>query len=146
MADQRDLTLDYIKYTGPVLPVNIAKHLNTNILFASAILSELVDRKILRITSVAIGGSPVYYLQGQEEAMDERLHQSLSGREKEAYELLKEARIVRENNLEPWQRIAIKNIKDFAKPITAVINNNPETFWRYHLIPEEEAKTIIAEE
>ncbi len=43
MPDQREEILKFIKYSGPVLPVQIAKHVNTNILFASAMLSELVS-------------------------------------------------------------------------------------------------------
>lgn len=144
MADQRDEVLEYIKYNGPVLPVQISKHINTNILFSSAILSELVDRKLLRITHASIGGSPVYYLQGQEAAMDEKLHKSLGGKEKEAYALIKEIKVAREIDLEPWQRVAIKSLKDFTKPINVTINGNNETYWAYHLVTEEEAKQYIS--
>ncbi len=145
MSDQREEVLNFIKYNGPVLPVQIAKHVNTNILFASAILSELVSRKSLKITSASIGGSPLYYLPGQEERMDERLSKSLSGKEKEAYNLLKEKKVLREKDLEPWQRVAVKSLKDFAVSISVKERENAEIFWKHNLISDEQAKMIVAE-
>ncbi len=144
MADQREEILNFIKYKGPVLPVQIAKHVNTNILFASAMLSELVSRKILKISHASIGGSPLYYLPGQESSMDERLCKSLGGREKQVYELLKSSKILREKDLEPWQRIAVKSINDFSVPINVKAGEDTEVFWKYHLVSDEEAKPIIS--
>lgn len=143
MADQRDDIIRFIQNNGPVLPVQIAKLLNTNILFSSAMLSELVDRKILRISHASIGGSPLYFLPGQESLMDERLSKSLSGKEKEAYELIKKEKVVLEKGLEPWQRIAVKSLKDFASPLNVVMENSQETFWKYHLVNESETESIV---
>ncbi len=143
MVDQREAALSFIKINGPVLPVQIAKVLNTNILFSSAILSELVDRKLIKITHASIGGSPVYYLSGQEALMDEKLYHSLGGKEKEAYYLIKDKKIVREKDLEPWQRVAIKSLKDFTRQITVLIDNEQDSFWKHHLVSDEEAKVLI---
>ncbi len=143
MADQREDVLNYIKYNGPVLPIQIAKHVNTNTLFASAILSELVARKILKITHAAIGGSPLYYLPGQEEQMDVKLSVSLHGKEKEAYNLLKDKKVLREVEMEPWQRVAVKSLTDFSIRLNVTIDNNNEFFWKHHLVSDEEAKIII---
>ena len=43
--------------------------------------------------------------------------------------------------LEPWQRVALRELNDFAYPIQ--INN--EIFWRWYLITEEEAQKLIQE-
>ena len=145
MVDQREEVLGFVKYNGPVLPVQIAKHVNTNILFASAILSELVSRKMLKISHASIGGSPLYFLPGQEDRMDERLSKSLSGREKEAYNLLKNKRVLWEKGLEPWQRVAVKGLNDFAVSIQVKEGENLETFWKHHLVTDEEAKLVVAE-
>ncbi len=143
MPDQREDILKFIKQNGPVLPVNIAKFVNTNILFASAMLSELVDRKLLKITHAAIGGSPLYYLSGQEALMDERLSKALSGKEKEAYNLIKENKVLREIDLEPWQRVAIKSLVDFTKSFNVATQNNTEVFWKHHLVTDQEAELIV---
>jgi len=143
MVDQRDDVVNFIKANGPVLPVQVAKHVNTNILFASAMLAELVERKMLKITHFSVGGSPLYYLSGQEEPMDRRLGASLGGKEKEAYNLIKEKKVIREIDLEPWQRVAIKSLKDFTSQLNVGSNENNEVFWKYHLVNEEEAKSYV---
>src|SRR3989344_4516995 len=112
MTDQRDEIIKFIGVNGPVLPVQIAKQLNTNILFASAMLAELVERKSLKLTHFSVGGSPLYYLESQEALMDKRLSATLSGKEKEAYNLIKEKQVLREVDLQPWERVAIKSLKD----------------------------------
>ncbi len=143
MADQRDEILKFIKANGPVLPVQIAKILNTNILFASAMLSELVDRKLVKITHASIGGSPLYFLPDQEHLMDIRLSTSLGGKEREAYNLIKEKKVVREVELEPWQRVAIKSLTDFTKPLNVSVNNTTEVFWKHSLVTDTEAQELI---
>ena len=145
MVDQREAVLNFITANGPVLPVQISKHVETNILFASAILAELVERKKLKITHFSIGGSPLYYLAGQEELMDKRLSSSLGGREKEAYNLIKERKVVREADLEPWQRVAIKSLKDFTLPLNVVVQGNTEVFWKHKIVSDDEAKLLIEE-
>ena len=70
--DNRSEALKVVVERGPLQPSQIATTVNTNILFASAILSELVDAKKIKITYVKRGGSPFYYVSGQEEKlMDE---------------------------------------------------------------------------
>lgn len=144
MADQREGIINFIRYNGPVLPVQIAKHVNTNILFASAMLSELVSARHLKMSRAAIGGSPLYYLPGQEALMDERLSTSLKGREKEAYKLLKDNKVLREVDLEPWQRIAVKSLTDFSVPLSVKYNGGVENFWKHHLVSDEESKGIVS--
>ena len=67
--DNRAEALNVVMEKGPLQPSQIATTVNTNILFASAILSELVDNKKVKITHVKRGGSPFYYVQGQEEKL-----------------------------------------------------------------------------
>ena len=65
--DIRDRIIDLIRIKGPVIPAQISKEISTNIIIASAYLSELVDHKKLRLSKLKIGGgSPLYFLPGQE--------------------------------------------------------------------------------
>ncbi len=66
MPNNKTDALNFLRREGPVQPSQLANELNTNILFASAILSELVSTKEAKITSVKKGGSPFYYVKGQE--------------------------------------------------------------------------------
>ena len=64
--DHRESLLNIVKEKGPLLPAQINKELHTNVLFASAMLAEMVDQKKIRLTFMKVGGSPLYYCEGQE--------------------------------------------------------------------------------
>ncbi|MFH1276012.1 MAG: hypothetical protein ABIH82_02785, partial [Candidatus Woesearchaeota archaeon] len=64
-----DKILDFIKVNGPTLPTKVAKNINQQILFASAHLSDLVSRGKVKISKLKVGGSPLYYLPGQEDQL-----------------------------------------------------------------------------
>ncbi len=132
----------YIGQHGPVIPVQIAKELQTDIIIASAHLSELVSNKQLKISSIKIGGSPLYYLPGQEKDLQkfsDRLHE----KEKRTYDLLLEKGVLRDNELDPVSRVTIKNIKDFAVPLQVNHSNRTEVFWKWYLLPKEDAEKMI---
>lgn len=134
--------LQLVRMKGPVIPSQISHEIGTNILLASAILSEMVARNTLKISSVKIGGSPLYYLPGQEQKLQEyasRLHE----KEKNAYELLKEKKVLRDKSLDAVTRVALRQIKDFAKPLDVSIGNESELFWKWYLLPTEESEGLI---
>ena len=119
--DNKEEILDLVKREGPVLPAQLAKEINTNILFASAILSELVDKKHLILTNVKKGGSPFYYIKGQENKL-EALSEFLGGKPREIFDLLKEKKVIRDKTAQPWQRVALREIKDFAIPLNVGVS------------------------
>lgn len=145
MSDQRDVAFNFIKANGPVLPVDVSKVLRTNILFASAVLSELVERKTLKMSCAAIGGSKLYYIPNlQEHMLGDKLFHALNPVEREVFTLLKENKVLRDRVLEPKQRIALRALKDFAFPLTITLGEQSEIFWKFHIITDEEAKPIIS--
>ena len=81
--------LDFIKFNGPVLPYQIAKIIEKNLIIAGALLSDLLSEKYIKISRAKVGGSPVYYISGQEPKL-EMLYRYLPSKEKEAYDILKE--------------------------------------------------------
>ncbi len=145
VKDNKAEILDIIKREGPLIPAQLAKVINTNILFASAILSNLVDKKEVQISSLKKGGSPFYYLKGQENKL-ENLSEYLSGKEKEAFQLLKEKGVIRDKTAEPWQRVALRALKDFAVPLNVGISGEYEIFWKYYLEDNEKTKELIKNE
>src|SRR3989344_4001891 len=98
LVAKRDRVVGIVNANGPLLPVTLAKKLDLNITFASAILSELVDNKTLMITSVKSGGSPFYYVGGQEAKL-ELLMKYLNAKDKETAELLMKGKILRDRDL-----------------------------------------------
>ena len=127
----REKIISFVRLRGPSLPVQIAKETGLSILFASAFLSELFGEKIVKISNIRVGSSPLYFIPGQEPQL-ERFSQYLKSREKEAFLLLKERKILRDSEQQPAIRVALREIKDFAIPF----EKNNEVFWRYFLIEE----------
>ncbi len=138
----KDKILEIIKIKGPFIPRDLVKEIGGDTFLTGAILSQLVDTKQLKLTSAKIGGSPLYYVLGQEEKL-ERLYKYLNEKDKRAYDLLKEKKIVRDNECEPLLRVALRSIKDFSKPLEVTINQNKEIFWKWHLVSNQEAEEAI---
>ncbi len=134
--------LSFIRNKGPVLPVDVARFLETNTLFASAHLSELLSKGLLKISSVKVGGSPLYYTPGQEPRLQEysnRLHE----KEQRAYQLLKSRRVLKDSEQDPVVRYALRQIKDFAKPVKVKLGAQEHLFWRWYLTQMSEVETLI---
>ena len=144
MAVDEDI-LSLMKMRGPLLPADVAKQIKTNILLGSAYLSELASRKKVKVSSLKVGGSPLYYLQGQEEKLEE-FASNLNEKELRAFEILKEQKVLRDTHLTPLMRVALQNIKDFAVPLTVTFDNKKENFWKWHLTSESEFEGIVRKE
>lgn len=140
--DYREKILGFIKIKGPVLPVQISKEIGSDILMASAHLAELTATNKLKISSIKVGGSPLYYLNGQEESL-EKYTDSLNDKEKKAFDLLKESKILRDQELEPVIRVALRDLKDFAFALNVNYNQTVERFWKWHLLGDNEAEQLI---
>ena len=125
---------------GPSLPVHIAKATTMSSLFASAFLSELASEGIVKISYMKVGGSPLYYLPGQEAKL-ENFFNFLSPKEREAVVLLKEKGILDDEAQHPAIRVALRSLKDFA----LAFKKGDKLLWRYFLVNEMEAKTFQSE-
>ena len=138
----KDKVLDFVKLNGPVIPVQIAKAVGTDILFASAMLAELSSSKKIKVSKVKIGGSPLYYYPGQEiklQAHSDRLN----SKEKLAYDILMEQKVLRDKDQDPVIRVALREIKDFAIPLQVNIEGQREVFWKWYLMPDGEVEHHI---
>ncbi|MEA3378965.1 MAG: hypothetical protein U9Q69_05015 [Nanoarchaeota archaeon] len=142
MQEIKQKIIKFIQENGPILPVQISRQFNGNTIFAGAFLSELVYNKKIKITRARIGNSPMYYISGQEEKL-EALREHLPQRPKMAYDSLKQKKIMRDGVCEPWERVALREIEDFAVPLNVNLGGNSEIFWKWHLVPNEDAKKII---
>lgn len=142
--DTRAIIIEFVKKVGPVLPIQISKKLNIDLLFASAMLSELVARKQLKASKAGIGSSPIYFIPGQEYLLGPKLYSHLKSKEREAYDILREKKLIYEDEAEPWQRVAFSQLKDFAVPISVTMNDKTKVFWKFYLIGDEEAKNMIS--
>ncbi len=139
--EYRDRILGMAK-VSPLLPVQVAKALNTNSLFASAMLSELTSKGLLKVSNLKLGSSPLYYLpefSGQLQAYADKLNV----KDKATYDLLKEKKVLREKELDPLTRVSVKSIKDFSRPLEVTFNEQREIFWKWFLLSDQDAEIII---
>jgi len=129
--------INILKEKGPSLPIQIANEIGISSLFISAFLSELANEKRIKISHLKVGGSPLYFLQGQEEKL-EPFHKYLHPKEAEAFLLLKKAQILKDSEQEPAIRVALRSIRDFS----IGFKKQDEIYWRYMLASESEIKPL----
>ena len=130
--------LEILKLKGPGLPVQIASQTGINSLFAGAFLSELAKDKLIKISYMKVGGSPLYFIQGQEQAL-EKFYIYLAGKEKEAFLLLKKEKILKDTEQAPAIRVALRNLHDFA----FAFRKDDEIMWRFHSFSEQEIRNLF---
>ncbi len=142
LLQTKERILEVIRQRGPELPVRVANAIGNNNLFTAAFMSELVGEQKLKISHMRVGSSPLYYIIGQEEQL-QKYTNYLNHKEKEAFRVLKENKILKDEELEPAIRVALRSIKDFAVPIQITNNGELKIFWKIHTLSNEDAKDII---
>ncbi len=138
----KERIISTIRFKGPSLPVQLARALAIEPIFASAFLSELKAEEKLKVSDMKVGSSAIYYLAGQEDKLENYV-QYLNQREKEAFNLLKKEKILEDESQTPVIRVALRAIKDFAIPIRVRQNEKIKTFWKYYMIPDTELSPLI---
>ena len=133
--------LSSINERGPSLPVHVSKSVGIEPMLASAILSELIKEKKIRLSNLRVGSSPLYLIPGQEEKL-QNFVENLNHVEKEAFVKLKDNKVLDDEKQEPKIRVALRQIKDFAIPI----QYKGKTFWKFFSVSDEKVKESIAEE
>jgi len=139
----RNKVLMFVRQQGPLLPVTISQGLSLNTIMVGAMLSELIAHKLVKITSCKIGSSPLYYVPGQENKLT-KIRDYLSQKPKQIFDILKENKILRDSELEPWQRVAVREIKDFAHQLDVTIEESTEVFWKWYMLNDEETNKLIS--
>jgi len=144
LQENKKKIVSLIKHAGPSFPTRISRTTGVNPLIVSAFLSELVSEKQLKISHLKVGSSPLYFISEQEPEL-QKFIEHLNVREKEAFSLLKDSKILEDEKQPPAIRVALRHIKDFAQPLEVRINNQTRLFWKFFLISNEETKSKIKE-
>ena len=129
----KEKIISFMKIRGPNLPVYIAKEIGLNTLFASAFLSELASEKRIKISKMKVGSSPLYFIPGQENMLENFSHH-LKSKEKDAFLLLKGKKFLKDIEQDPAIRVALREIRDFAIPF----KKSDLIYWRFLTGPETE--------
>lgn len=141
MADYREQIL-VMAQEKPLLPGDVAKALNTNLIMASAMLSELSASKKLRVSRLKVGSSPLYFVP-EKEAQLENYVGSLNEKDRKTVELLKLSKVLRDKVQEPLTRVSLRQISDFSRPVEIKHGEGAELFWKWYLLPDSEAEFLI---
>jgi len=145
MSDQ-DRILQFLGINGPVLPTKVAKLvLKSEIIIASAHLSDLAAQGKVKISDLKVGGSPLYYLPGQEDQLENFAQNNMNPHDYRIMLNLKDKKVLREKELDLLSKVALRNLKDFAFPLQVTYHGQAELFWKWHLLPEEESNILIKE-
>lgn len=128
--------INLVKIRGPILPIHASKETGQTLLLTGAFLSSLISDKTLKVSNLKVGGSPLYLIPGQE-AMLENFVKFLNHKEREAYFMIKERKVLKDDDLSPDIRVAIRHIKDFAQSFS--LNSMPDViFWRFFSLSDDE--------
>jgi len=122
----------YLEQKGPSLPIPVGKHLDMNTIFTSAFLSEMAHEGLIKISDMKVGGSPLYFTHSKTEMLA-NFSQYLGGKEREAFELIKANKVLRDDLQNPAIRVALRSLKDFAIPY----KQNDKVYWKYFTSKEE---------
>lgn len=80
-----------------------------------------------------VGTSPIYLIPGQEPQLD-KYSQHLNSKQREAFDLLKEKKFLKDSEQHPAIRVALRSLHDFAFHF----KRNEEIYWRYLTSKESE--------
>ncbi|MBU1622943.1 MAG: hypothetical protein KJ597_05200 [Nanoarchaeota archaeon] len=141
----QDQILNFLRAAGPVLPAKVAKNINESILIASAHLADLVSQGKVKLTNLKVGGSPLYYLAGQEEQLHQFAAGNMNQKDYHVLEKLKTVLVLRENNLDTLSKVALRSLKDFAFPLHVTIQGKRELFWKWYLLSEQDTNNYIGQ-
>lgn len=130
--------IDILNEKGPSLPIQLAKQIGISSLFISAYLSELAGEKRIKVSHLRVGGSPLYFLEGQVGQLEE-FYKFLHPKEAEAFILLKKNKILKDSEQEPAIRVALRSIRDFA----IGFKKNDEIYWKYFSVTDSEIEVIL---
>ncbi len=142
MVDHREAILSFIRERGPTLPAAVAKHMKMDLLFASAHVAEMTETGKLKSSSLKIGGSPLYFIPGQEPLL-ENFWENLGEKDKRAFQLLKQEKLVKESDLDPLTRVSLKNMRDFSIPVTVTHDTVQEQYWKFYSVTNDDVQQIL---
>lgn len=138
----KEKILEIVKL-GPTFPSKIAKQLGNgaDTMLVGAILSTLISTGDIKVSTVKIGGTPLYYIPEQESKLEEFINY-LNDKDKATFRLLKEEKVMLDSAQDPLIRVSLRTIKDFAKSFEVVDKNKKIIFWRFYNVSKEEANIL----
>ena len=140
--EAKNKALDFVRAIGPAMPTQVAKEIKIPPLFASALLSQLISEKSMKVSHLKIGGTPLYYIEGQKEKLL-NFTNHLPNIEKEICERLQKEGIIADESVRLAEKVALRNIKDFSVPLSVKVGERKKIFWRWFELSQEDSLSKI---
>lgn len=138
----KEQVLQMVKMKGFVVPSDLVRQFHSDTFIMGAVLSDLVHDKKLGVSTVKIGGSPVYYPpESKEKLLD--LVKYLNEKDKATFALLQKQKVLSDTEQTPLVRVSLRALKDYAKPIEVTANSQTKLFWKWYLATDEEVHETI---
>lgn len=134
--------ITFIRTKGPIVPMDLANHMRIDSYIASAHLSDLLSKKLIQISSLKVGSSPLYFLSEQKSQL-EKFSNHLHQKDQAAFNELKAKHVLQDSLVSPLLRVSLRNIKDFAVPLEVTYKNKKEIFWKFYSLSNDEASENI---
>ncbi|MGV8172249.1 MAG: hypothetical protein ACP5OA_06175 [Candidatus Woesearchaeota archaeon] len=128
---------------GPTFPAKVAKQLivGGDTVLIGAILSTLVSTGEVKVSTLKIGGTPLYYIPEQESKLEEFIDH-LNDKDRKTFKLLKDSKVLQDSEQDPLIRFSLRAIKDFAKPFEINLQGQKVLFWKFYLVSHDEAELL----
>lgn len=140
--EAKNKALDFVRAIGPAMPTQVAKEIKIPPLFASALLSQLISEKSMKVSHLKIGGTPLYYIEGQKEKLL-NFTNHLPNIEKEICERLQKEGIIADESVRLAEKVALRNIKDFSVPLSVKVGERKKIFWKWFELSQEDSLSKI---
>lgn len=143
LMDVQDKILSFLK-SGPTTPSKVAKHVKLDTLIASAHLADLSSRKKVLISKIKVGGSPLYFLPGDEGKLLPFAQDNTNPKDYDVLQRLQKEKVLRESELDLLSKVALRHLPDFAIPLHVRTKDSVELFWKFFTTNEDESNSAIA--
>ncbi len=138
ISEKKAKIISFLESNGPSLPVRLAKVIEMEPVFAGAILSELYSDRKVKMSNMKVGSSSLFYLEGQEGRLQDFV-ENLKSVEKEAFDRIKNLKVLADEDEEPAIRVAIRGMKDFAIPFEI----DGKIFWKFAFAKDDEIENYF---
>jgi len=138
--ERKQAIIEFLKENGPSHPIQVNKVLGLDSFTASAILKEMLEEGLIKRSVKRVGGSPLYYLEGQEERMREMVLKSLNPVERKVVEEVRDKGFLFQEELPPQARYVINELRDVLIPLRARLGGEEKVLWKFYKVSNEEVE------
>ena len=143
LKEKEERVLNFVLTHGPCTPIDVSKATGLDSFLSSAILASLANNNYIKVTKMKYGTSPLYYTDKQEAKAREILISTLSQLQKKVLDIIKQNRILLDDNVSPQERLMFKELPDFVKFLEVHFNDKDYKIWTYYNVSEDEIRSFF---